>query len=233
MISGLGAGLCLSSHYVILGFNFCNKLNVATGIAVSGCGVGTMFFTPLMEAAREQYGNSGLFLILAGLSFHQVLFGCMFFPSEIERNRKMEHRKRNNEKDIPKDQNMIFTRIMNLFRYFKVLKQLAFTSLCAAMFMSAIGIYLAYVHFPRFIIEKGSTPFYVSMLLSVNGLCNCIARILAGLASNADNVDDLLIFFGGFGILGLTTILFPLYVSTSFGPILFSSFLVSKHKLIY
>ena len=227
MFSGLGAGLCYSSHVVILGFNFYNKLNVASGIAVSGCGVGTLLFAPLLESAREQYGNSGLFLILAGLSFHQVLFGCMFFPSEIEHNRKMEHIKRLTDKDMPKQQTMIFTRIINVFRYFKVLKQFAFTCICGAMLMSAIGIFLAYVHFPRYIIEKGATPFYASMLLSVNGLCNCIARVLAGLAANADNVDDLLIFFGSFGILGLTTILFPLYVSTSFGPVLFSSFLVS------
>ena len=199
---------------------------------MSGCGFGTLLFAPLLEAAREKYGNSGFFLILAGLSFHQVLFGCMFFPSEIEHNRKMAYRKRIFEKEMNRDQNMFFTLFKQFFRYFKVLKQLAFTSLCGAMFVSAIGIFLAYVHFPRYIIENGATPFHAAMLLSLNGLCNCIARFLAGLAANADNVDDLLIFFGSFGILGLTTILFPLYVSTAIGPILFSSFLVSKHKLL-
>ena len=225
--TGIGAGLCYSSHVIILGFNFYNRLNLASGIAVSGCGVGTLFFAPLMEVAREIYGNSGLFLILAGLSFHHVLFGCMFFPSKIENNRKMAHRKRIFKKDMVRGQNILFTRVIHFVRYFKALKQLAFTSLCGAMLMSATGIFLVYVHFPRYIIEKGATPFHVSMLLSVNGLCNSIARILAGLAANADNVDDLLIFFGSFGILGLTTILFPLYVSTSIGPVLFSIFLVS------
>ncbi|OWF41472.1 Monocarboxylate transporter 14 [Mizuhopecten yessoensis] len=74
-LTGLGAGMAYLAGAVIIGYNFHHKRNVASGIAASGCGVGTFILAPVVEAAREEYGNRGFFFIIAGQLAYAVFLG--------------------------------------------------------------------------------------------------------------------------------------------------------------
>jgi MFS family permease len=53
---GVGIGLVFNSGYIVLAFNFEKKRNMATGIAVSGCGLGAFILAPLFQLIYHEYG---------------------------------------------------------------------------------------------------------------------------------------------------------------------------------
>lgn len=229
MLLGFGAGLCCSTHMIVLAFNFVRRMNFAYGVAVSGSGIGPFLFAPVMEIARETYGNRGFFFILASISIHMVLFGIVFFPSKLEKQRKHLHRRRSSVKleiymgqSSPKS-----NKCLNVLKYFKVLKNVSFFQFCLSMCFANFGISLVYVHITTFMIENNSTELQASFMLSIAGICSCFSRALAGMAANAENVDELIIYSGTFGVLGFSTILFPLYSSAFTGKLIYSCLLVS------
>ncbi|OWF41473.1 Monocarboxylate transporter 12 [Mizuhopecten yessoensis] len=217
-LGGIGTGLTYAASVVILGFNFRQNRNIACGIAVSGAGVGTLVLTPVIEAAREEYGNSGFFFIIAGIAFHQAFFGFLFFPSELESEQK-ESRHRNT---ISKHKHAV---VNNVLHSIAILKNIPMLCICISMFFACAGVYLMYVLFPNYVIQMGSSSLDASFLLSVSGVFDCIGRFLTGIVAHDENIDELVIYFGSFGVLGLSTLLFPLYGSTYGGQLAYAVFL--------
>ncbi|XP_033756573.1 monocarboxylate transporter 14-like isoform X2 [Pecten maximus] len=220
-IGGIGGGLTYSASVIVLGFNFHYKRNIASGVAVSGCGVGTFVLAPAVEAARETYGNSGVFFIISGIALHQALFGSLFFPSKLETERKQIR----HQNSINKKSKNRFAILRTIVHSFAILRELSLLCFCLSMFFACVGIYLVYVHFPRYTIEMGSTPLNASFLMSVSGLCNCISRVLAGMAANSESINENVMYFGTFGLLGISTLLLPLYAYTYGGQLAFAVFL--------
>ncbi|XP_069141062.1 monocarboxylate transporter 12-like [Argopecten irradians] len=214
-IAGIGSGLIYTASVVVLGFNFHFKRNMATGIAVSGCGVGTFVFVPVIEAAREEYGNNGFFFIVAAIALQGAVFACLLFPSELEsEHQQMKYTKSKQEQrcDILK----------SALPSFSLLKNIPFLCLCVSMFLACAGVYLVYVHLPRYAIEMGASPLSASFLISVSGICDCASRILTGMAAQDEGIDEIVIYFGTFGLLGLSTLLVPLYATTYTGQLVYA-----------
>ncbi|XP_060068425.1 monocarboxylate transporter 12-like [Ylistrum balloti] len=216
VLTGIGSGLVYFAAYAVLGYNFSHKRNIAIGIAVSGVGIGNLVIVPFVHAAREEYGNTGFFFILAGIALQEALFGCLFFPSELETKQKIRYQ------NMKRENNM--TVLNSIFHSLSILKCKSFLCLCVSMFFSSSGIHLVHVHLPRYAIEKGSSSMSASFLVSVYGICDCISRLLTGFATQDENIDEIVIYFGTFGLLGLSTLFFPLYASTYGGQLTYSVF---------
>ena len=83
-ILGIGTGLGYTTGIVIVGYNFDKRQSLAMGVAVSGAGVGMLTLSALMQFARDNYGDFGFFMFLAGvfgrsfLSFSFIRYGL--FP---------------------------------------------------------------------------------------------------------------------------------------------------------
>ncbi|XP_033758327.1 monocarboxylate transporter 4-like [Pecten maximus] len=217
-VAGIGAGMVYLSSVVVIGFNFNRRRNIASGVAVSGSGIGTFLLSPVIEAAREEYGNREFLLIIAGIALHGAFLGCMFFPSELEyRQKQIRHQ---NSKYRKK-----FTILTNISHSFAILKHISLLSLCFSMFFACTGIFLVYVHFVRYAIEMGASALNSSFLLSVTGVCDCVSRVLTGVAANDEYIDEIVMYFGTFGLLGISTLIFPLYGSTYGGQLTYAMFL--------
>lgn len=80
VIAGFGLAFVYVPASVIPSFWFEKKRSLATGIAVSGSGVGTFAMAPLMEYLLDMYGWRGSLLILSGMTLNIVLFGALFRP---------------------------------------------------------------------------------------------------------------------------------------------------------
>lgn len=63
------------------------------GIAVSGSGLGTFVFAPLVAWLNIQYGWRGTLMVLAGIVLNCAIFGGLFRPlaSFNEENSQSEH----------------------------------------------------------------------------------------------------------------------------------------------
>ncbi|XP_062588823.1 monocarboxylate transporter 12-like isoform X2 [Saccostrea cucullata] len=231
IISGLGMGMCYTTCVVIVGYNFEKKRNFATGVAVSGVGIGAFALAPLMQMISDYFGYHGLWLLCGGLTLQFCVFGTLFFPSKLENERKKKVKE-----DARKEQDI--TGFSNTFKAFRaqhrVLFSISLLNVYLSMFFSNLGVYLIYLHFASYVTSVGFSKLDAALLMSISGICNCISRILVGSAANASNMDEFVLFAGTFSLLGVKnlamvygiTMLFT-GVGTFIGPML-GGFIVSS-----
>jgi hypothetical protein len=211
--------MCYTSSLVVIGYNFERKRNFASGLAVSGIGVGGFAFAPLMQTAGDYFGYHGLWLMCSGLTLQYCVFGSLFYPSKLEIDRKINlkiikvpssdsHIKNKQTFQMLGDICSVFTQ-----------RQLICLNLC--MFLCNSGIYLLYLHFGGYVTSFGFSKLDTAFLLSILGICSCVFRVLLGLASNSSNVDEFVMFGGTFTLTGLSTMLFPLYGQTYSGQVFY------------
>lgn len=78
VIGGIGSGLILTPSFIACSLYFDKRKEVASGIAMSGAGFGTMFVSLVGNYININFGYSGYFAILsliASLNMILVLFG--------------------------------------------------------------------------------------------------------------------------------------------------------------
>uniref|UniRef100_T1IP78 Major facilitator superfamily (MFS) profile domain-containing protein n=1 Tax=Strigamia maritima TaxID=126957 RepID=T1IP78_STRMM len=77
IMSGFGLALCYVAAIVIVAYYFEKKRSFATGLAVSGSGIGTFIFAPLTQYLLGEFQWRGTILILAGFFLNIVVCGAL------------------------------------------------------------------------------------------------------------------------------------------------------------
>lgn len=90
-----------------------------------------------------------------------------------------------------------------------------------SMFLCNSGIFLIYLHFGSYVTSVGFSKLDTAFLLSIFGICSCVFRVLLGMASNASNIDEFVMFGGTFTLTGLSSMIFPLYGQTYSGQVFY------------
>ncbi|KAJ8319747.1 LOW QUALITY PROTEIN: hypothetical protein KUTeg_001334, partial [Tegillarca granosa] len=85
---------------------------------------------------------------------------------------------------------------------------------CNLTFTFGIGVYLTFLHFPRYVILKKTPLLEAAFVLTLAGGCGTISQVLTGIVGNFYRVPEMLLYGGSFGLIGISTLLLPLY---SFG----------------
>ncbi|XP_052104355.1 monocarboxylate transporter 12-like isoform X2 [Mytilus californianus] len=80
ILTGLGFGGIFLSTLVCVGQHFEKRRSFALGISVSGSGVGTFVFAPVVRILIDEYGWRGAILMEAGFIMNIVLCGAFFRP---------------------------------------------------------------------------------------------------------------------------------------------------------
>lgn len=200
---------------VVLGFNFRKYRNMACGIAVSGLGIGLFVLAPLYQFVYQMFNLPGLFLIMAGVNFHQCLFGFLSRPSKLE----MQYKRRPASKQHKIG---LLGFKSNVKKHMNAIFRPQFMCFCASFLIANIGISLVYLHLPYYATEKGATPMEASWLLSVIGIGVVITRLLIGVMASSGDINELLLYSGLFGAASVATLLFPIYSQTYAGQLGYS-----------
>ncbi|XP_061194526.1 monocarboxylate transporter 13-like isoform X2 [Saccostrea echinata] len=216
IFGGVGIGLAFTPSIVVIGYNFEKKRNFASGVAVSGIGIGSFALAPLMQSVSNHYGYHGLMFMCGGLTLHYCVFGFLLFPSKLEMDRKKGERKASNC-----DGEQLSSKVKRQRDVCRVVSQKALINVYISMFLCNLGIYLVYLHFASYVTSIGFSKLEAAFLFSICGICNCISRILVGSATNANNIDEFLLYAGTFSLTGFTTALFPLYGQTYSGQVFY------------
>lgn len=85
---GLGFGLIYLPAIVSVGFYFEKKRAIATGIAVSGSGIGTFIFSPANAALLESYDWKYMLMIHAGIILNGCVCAMLMRPLEPPKRKK-------------------------------------------------------------------------------------------------------------------------------------------------
>merc|ERR1719259_1133026 len=70
---GIGLGITYIPCIVVLSEYFDTNLPIATGIAVSGAGMGTFIFAPIWQLLIEEYSWKGSLLFMSGALLNQAV----------------------------------------------------------------------------------------------------------------------------------------------------------------
>lgn len=76
----IGYGLSNSSFSLALNSFFTNKLNKASGIAMTLAGFGPIVYPPLINMLLHVYGVSGAMLIIGALALHMLVAAMLLQP---------------------------------------------------------------------------------------------------------------------------------------------------------
>ncbi|XP_033757438.1 monocarboxylate transporter 12-like [Pecten maximus] len=247
-IVGAGAGLTYTTGIIVIGFNFEKRLNLASGLALSGIGMGVMCLSPVVQEMREMFGNKGFFFILAGISLHLCIFGTLYFPSVLEKRTKvtgsldMEERTSDeicpinvDKDDIAMSQDRTLEADTPLgtmtepksviFQITNVCRNFPFVMICCCLFFAHFGIYIMFLNLPIYAVINGAEAHKGSILISVSGMSSILGRLLTGLTTNGNDVDVALLLFGTLSVLGVSNICLPLYGHSYEGQVMYSVFL--------
>ncbi|XP_029644986.1 uncharacterized protein LOC115219065 isoform X1 [Octopus sinensis] len=89
VIAGTGCGICYTTAMVAISYHFDRYLGLASGIAVSAQGIGTIMINAI-ESTVNFYGLRNFFLLVAGYVLQNCVFGALLRTSEHERNYNKE-----------------------------------------------------------------------------------------------------------------------------------------------
>ncbi|XP_074649225.1 monocarboxylate transporter 9-like [Tubulanus polymorphus] len=88
ILAGFGLSMVYTPAVVIVAFYFEKRRAFASGLSVSGSGIGAVIFAPLCEKLIEWYGWRGTLWIIGGLMLHFIICGALYRPLETKRERK-------------------------------------------------------------------------------------------------------------------------------------------------
>ena len=82
-LSSVGLAMTYIPSLLVVTFYFEKRRGLATGLAVTGSGLGAFAFPPLLEFLISLYAWRGTLLILGGICFNIVVAGALFRPLPI------------------------------------------------------------------------------------------------------------------------------------------------------
>uniref|UniRef100_A0A7I4YTP1 MFS domain-containing protein n=1 Tax=Haemonchus contortus TaxID=6289 RepID=A0A7I4YTP1_HAECO len=83
IIIGIGSGLMYCPAIVSVTKYFERRRSLATGIAITGAGVGTMVFSPINQFIIDRFGWRAVFLLFTGVYLACVACGALFRPLPV------------------------------------------------------------------------------------------------------------------------------------------------------
>lgn len=205
LIAGIGQAMCYGGCFMIVGFYFKRYRSLAFGVIATGFAIGQTVFPTLTQILLENYGLNGTFLLLGAIGFQVCVFGAIVLPHPLEvkvdTNKNMHSKKHHVNAWIHNYVSDHIEVIRTPSFFF-----LMFSFLCWNKSLAIFTLFLTdYYH------ETGSTLLEASYLTSVVGIGSIISRILSGMAVVDGSVDGKILYFGSYSVLGISTLLLPLY----------------------
>lgn len=204
IIAGIGQCLAYTGSVIVLGFYFEKRRTLATGVAVTGSGLATITFPPMTQAFYDVYGFHGSFLLLGAVAFQTCVFGALLRPHPTEKERR---------KQISPSQKFTCRAICKtLYEYLMILYNKAFTLYLASILSWCISLAINIMYLPDYFHDNGSSLVEASLMISAMGFGSLVSRILTGLAAVGGAIDPKTLYFGCYGILGILTMILPVFV---------------------
>jgi len=205
--------IAIVAYSAILAHWFERKRGLASGIAVSGMGLGTFLLVPLSQSLISSYGWRPTFLILAGLVLLIALpLNLLFLKHKPEELGLLVDGLKLGR--AAEDQGAQLAGLINSQKDWtlrEVIRTRSFWALVAFPFFSLIGVYIVVVHNVRFMVDKGIDPMTAALVFALAGMSSSIFRIFWGWISDyigrekAYTLGMASIFLGAFSLLLMDT----------------------------
>ena len=190
LLTGFGAGMTFTSCYIIVGEYFDKNKGKAMGLSTMGCGLGTLFFGPLISYISNSYGYFGTILILGGLQFNIAVGGMLYRPVQQYKktsNETITLRSSSRSEEVGSAHPTSPQNIKKTTKFYSglcsegsLLRNWTFLLFCILMAGMQICIQAFLLFMPAYSLELGATQTQASLLVSFYGGGDVIGRIVFG-----------------------------------------------------
>ena len=185
----MGSGItCIGivTYSAILAHWFEKKRGLASGIAVSGMGLGTFVLVPLSQASISMWGWRWTFILTGALVLILILPTNAFLlrhkPEEIDQypdgSKTSESQTDHPPRHGPQG------KVDNDWTLNRVVQTGRFWSLMTFPFLSVMGIYIILVHNVKFLVDQGVDKLTAAVIFAMVGVVSSIFRIFWGWLSD-------------------------------------------------
>ena len=214
-------------------YYFDKRRSLATGLAVTGSGLGAFAFPPIIAAVIEEYSWKGTLLIFGGICLNMSGSGALYRPLPrytVDKIQSNNHPKSNDidmtlseessksstvaAKTSAKDKFKTELRLLIQSMLDKSLFQdKIFLYFCAANFILYLWISIPYVYLYDRAILLEIKEDQAAYLLSIIGIARTVGQVAIGLAGDVKCLSINLLFGIGVAVIGLGTLMVPLCVN--------------------
>jgi len=185
----VGTGIsCIGivSYSAILAHWFEKKRGLASGIAVSGMGLGTFLLVPMSQSFISMWGWRMTFIITGCLVFIILVPATALFlrhkPQELGQHPDGSNPSDSNNKNHSQDQPN--NKQDNDWTLRKAVYTLRFWALILFPFFGFIGVFIIVVHQVKFLVDQGIDKMTAAYILAMVGIVSSIFRIFWGWLSD-------------------------------------------------
>jgi MFS family permease len=194
---GLGVGLGVGCSYVpVVGAVqrwFVKRRGFASGIAVSGIGVGTLVVPPVATLVIEQLGWRSAYLLLGGVAAVMGVGMALLIEDDPR------HRGLGPDGDAMQAGAQSAT--PQVFSLKEAISSRRFIAIYIAFVISSFGLFVPFVHLAPYAIDHGIPEVSAVLLLGAIGVGSTAGRFfLGGVADRIGRQRALLVMFSGMGL---------------------------------
>jgi MFS family permease len=208
----MGSGItCIGivTYSAILAHWFEKRRGLASGLAVSGMGLGTFVLVPLSQSLISMWGWRLTFVVLGGLVLIIVLpLNALFLRHKpLEMGQCVDGFENNTAFNQGGSCAMEANDTEFRWTSRKVVSSARFWALMTFSFFSIIGIYVVVVHSVRFLVDQGVAKMTAALILAMVGAISSVFRIFWGWLS--DRIGREITYTMGIscGFLGVSSLL--------------------------
>jgi MFS family permease len=187
VVAGTGIScIGIVSYSAILAHWFEKKRGLASGIAVSGMGLGTFVLVPMSQSFISMWGWRVTFIITGCLVFIILVPANALFlrhkPHKLGQHPDGSNPSDSNHKQFSQDRPS--NTPDNDWTLRKAAHTLRFWALIIFPFLGSIGIFIIIVHQVRFLVDQGTGKMTAAFILAMVGIVSSIFRVFWGWLSD-------------------------------------------------
>jgi MFS family permease len=174
------------SYSAVLAHWFDAKRGLASGIAVSGMGLGTFTLVPLSQYFISLWGWRVTFVLLGALSLAVLLpLNALFLRHKPQELGFLPDGLKNGDPQVLSSSGRAAAPEAMRDRGLKdILKTGPFWALLVFPSLSVTGVYVVLVHNVRFLVDQGINPMRAALIFAVTGFVSSVFRIFWGWLSD-------------------------------------------------
>ncbi|XP_071084888.1 monocarboxylate transporter 13-like isoform X1 [Haliotis cracherodii] len=201
IMTGMGFGISFIPAITAVAQCFEKYRGIATGITVSGVGVGTFIFPPIISLLSHAFGWRSSLLLLGAMCLNICVCGAVLRPVK-----RVELRQ---EK----------TKVFDVTAF----RKSAYLLLVCNNVLVCFGLSIVYLHLMAFAEASGRTESESSMLMSSIGVANLIGRFALGSFGNHPRVNVVMVYSVCFILSGMTSCFYPVLSNSYIAMVTLSS----------
>ncbi|XP_078526736.1 monocarboxylate transporter 13-like [Lissotriton helveticus] len=204
-LTGFGWALVYSPTMGAIPKHFLRRRGLVLGLALTGNGFSTIFFSPLFQFLIDIYSWRGALLILSAIQLNLCICGALLRPVCV----RQDHNHGNGEAE-KRSKCALFLHKLTSDLNFSLYRNRGFVMFQLGTFLFSTGTFMVYVHLVSHGKDLGLSSYEAAFLMSVTSLADMCSRPLSGWFADLKLLSSLQLSALWASITGLSMLLLPL-----------------------